>query len=375
MITNALLAAGRVIREPVGHSSGYWVGCPGAYYDAAENEWYLTYRVRRPRGVSPDRGGEVRIARSVDLERWEDVVTLHKDVYQSASIERSCVHRGNDGEWRYLTSYVHPSDGRWCTAIMKAPSVSQLDPAKRKILFSGPPLGLEGVKDPWIIEHDGVYHLFLSVATPTPRTSEGSHASLDIFNTGECKSATALAISHDLDRWEWKGVIFAPGATGWDRYCRRINSIVQIEGVRGNTAEVATSAGEMLRPQRSATVETTPPSTGTPAKMQAQTPRFLAFYDGSASHLENYEEKCALAISDDLRIWRSISTGGPAFTSPHASKSVRYFDVKRAGDDWNVFYEFAREDGAHDLRMIQCEPATFVDSLGDSSAGLNGRVG
>lgn len=88
-----------------------------------------------------------------------------------------------------------------------------------------------------------------------------------------------------------------------------------------------------------------------------------AFYDGSASHLENYEEKCALAVSHDLRTWRSISPDGPAFTSPYTSKSIRYFDAKRSGDDWNLFYEFARDDGAHDMRMIRCEDGALADLL------------
>src|SRR6185436_700176 len=118
--------------------------------------------------------------------------------------------------------------GRWCTAMMKASSVAQLNPADRQVIFTGPPLGLEGVKDPWILEQNGLYHLFLSVATPTPKTGEESNATLDIFNTGECKSATGLATSRDLDNWEWQGVVFAPGVTGWDQYCRRINSIVTI---------------------------------------------------------------------------------------------------------------------------------------------------
>jgi len=214
IITNERLAQGRIIREPVGRGSGYWVGCPGAYYDALENVWYLTYRIRRPRGVVPDRGGEVRIARSTDLVQWDDVLTITKDRYDSASIERSCLHRGVDGLWRYFTSYVHPDDGRWCTAVIKAPTVGELDPAKREVILTGPPLGLEGVKDPWIIEVDGVYHLYLSIATPTPATGGDSHETLDIFNTGECKSATGLATSRDLDHWDWQGSSSRPGRRG-----------------------------------------------------------------------------------------------------------------------------------------------------------------
>lgn len=326
MITNEHLARARILCEPVGHEAGYWAGCPGAYYDESEGAWYLTYRIRRPRGVPPDRGGEVRIARSTDLEKWEDVLTIAKYQYRSASIERSCLHRGRDGQWHYFTSYVHPDDGRWCTAVLTAPAVAQLNPAHRKVIFTGPPLGLEGVKDPFLFEENGVYHLFLSVALPTPATSGESHATLDIFNTGECKSATALATSRDLATWEWQGIVLAPGATGWDCYCRRMNSIVPLPATGGG-------------------------------------PRYLGFYDGSASHRENYEEKCALAVSDDLRTWKSISPAGPVFTSPHASASLRYVEAKLAQGQWHLFFEFAREDGAHDLRMIRCDSAALAATL------------
>jgi hypothetical protein len=166
-LTNELLAAGRVLREPPGRGAGYWAGAPGAFFDATEQAWYLTYRLRRPRGVAPDRGGEVRIARSTDLVRWDDVVAITKDRYDSASIERSCLHRGPDGLWRYFTSYVHPADGRWCTAVLRAPRVADLDPARREVIFTGPPRGLEGVKDPWISSTTAC--TTSSSASPRPR--------------------------------------------------------------------------------------------------------------------------------------------------------------------------------------------------------------
>ena len=119
-LTSARLAAGRILREPPGATPGYWAGCPGVCFDPQEQAWYLTYRLRRRRGVAPDRGGEVRIARSTDLARWDDVLAITKDRYASASIERSCLHRGPDGHWHYFTSYVHPDDGRWCTAVLRA---------------------------------------------------------------------------------------------------------------------------------------------------------------------------------------------------------------------------------------------------------------
>jgi hypothetical protein len=261
--------------------------------------------------VPPDRGGEARIARSTDLEQWQDVWAVTKDKFASASVERCALRKGPDGAWRYFVSYVDPADGRWCVSTLKAGRPEDLDPAKATALFKAAPLGLEGVKDPWIVEHQGVLHMFLSVAVPTPRTSAQSHATLDIFNTGECTSATALATSADLDTWGWQGVVFAPAPAGWDRYCRRLNSVLFLDG------------------------------------------RFLGFYDGSAGHEQNYEEKTGLASSHDLRHWQCLTPDAARLTSPHASGSLRYVDAQAHGREACLFYEFARPDGSHDLRLVR----------------------
>jgi hypothetical protein len=323
-LTSEDFANGRAIREPVGAGVGYWVGAPGAFYAADEQAWYLTYRIRRPRGVEPDRGGEARVARSMDLRQWTDVWSVTKDKFNSASIERCALRKGPDGQWRYFASFVDPADGRWCVSLMKSSTVKNLDPAKARRLFTAKPLGLEGVKDPWILELNGLFHMFLSVAAPTPKTADSSHDTLDIFNTGECVSATGLAISRDLENWEWQGVVFAPGNSGWDVYCRRMNSVVAKQG------------------------------------------KWLAFYDGSASHRENYEEKTGLAVSTDLRSWESVTPAGPAFTSPHASGSLRYLDAQAVGKEVHLFYEFARADGAHDLRYLK-QPVAALPFCGSST--------
>lgn len=303
-----------MLREPVGAENGYWAGAPGVFYAADESAWYLTYRIRRPRGVAPDRGGEARIARSSDLRNWDDVWSVAKDKFDSASIERCALRKGADGQWRYFVSFVDPADGRWCVSVIPAHNIQKLDPASAKPVFKAKLLGLEGVKDPWIFEHEGTFHMIVSVALPTARTSDQSHSTLDIFNTGECVSATGLATSRNLDQWAWEGIVFAPEAAGWDRYCRRLNSIVAHDG------------------------------------------KYFAFYDGSASHAENYEEKTGVAVSSDLRQWRSLTVGGPRFTSPHAKGSLRYMDAQITGGQALLFYEFARADGAHDLRLTTTKP-------------------
>lgn len=317
-LTSELLANGQIIRHPVGNEKGYWVGAPGVFFAADEKAWYLTYRLRRPRGVEPDRGGEARIARSADLKNWQDIWSVTKDEYNSASIERSALRKGRDGIWRYFTSYVDPADGCWCVSVLKGTDIAKLDPSEAQSVFKAASFGLEGVKDPWIFEENGIFNMILSVASPTLKTTGESHSSLDIFNTGDCVSATALATSKDLDEWTWSGIIFEPDKAGWDSYCRRINSIVAHHG------------------------------------------RYFAFYDGSASHLENYEEKTGVAISDDLKTWKSLTPDKPAYVSPHASNSLRYIDAKIIEERIYIFYEFAREDGAHDLRLVVVDELPFA---------------
>jgi hypothetical protein len=321
MFNSEGLVQGQVVREPVGFQQGYWAGAPGFFYDKLEKAFYITYRLRRPRGVEPDRGGEARIARSTDLKNFVDVWSVTKDQYLSASIERSAIHRGRDGTWHYFTSYVDPKDGRWCVARIKAGKIAEFETKKVERIFSAVPLGLEGIKDPWIYEENGTYYMFVSVAVATPRTRKESHDTLDIFNTGECVSATGLATSSDLNSWKWEGVILKPGASGWDKYCRRINSVVKMGG------------------------------------------KYFAFYDGSASEAENYEEKTAIAVSNDLKTWQSLTPDGPFWTSPNATKSIRYIDAQIVDGVAYLFYEFARHDGSHDLRLVHGKPEQLAAVL------------
>ena len=317
----SLFAQSSIIREPVAYEPGYWVGAPGSFYDADEKVWYLTYRIRRPRGVAPDRGGEARIARSKDLTTWEDIWSVTKDKFSSNSIERCALRKGSDGLWRYFASYVDPENNRWCVSQLTAREIGLLDPKTAKPLFKAKALGLEGIKDPWIYRHEKRFYMLVSVALPTKKTGAESHSTADIFNTGECVSATGLAISNDLDHWDWQGIVFQPETTGWDSYCRRLNSVL---------------------PSRD---------------------RFLGFYDGSASHHENYEEKCGIAVSNDWRDWKSLSPNAPAFISPHRSKSLRYVDAHIVGDDLYIFYEFARPDGSHDLRLTKADMKSVAELL------------
>jgi hypothetical protein len=75
---------------------------------------------------------------------------------------------------------------------------------------------------------------------------------------------------------------------------------------------------------------------------------WLGLYDGSASIAQNYEERCGLARSSDLRHWERVSVDGPAIGTARGPGGVRYVEITDAGD---VFYEYTRPDGAHELRV------------------------
>ena len=167
--------------------------------------------------------------------------------------------------------------------------------------------------------------MFLSVAVAVPETSEESHAAADIYNTGECRSQTAVAVSADLNSWEWLGIVFPTPDTGWDGYCRRITAVM-------------------------------PCADG-----------YVAFYDGSASYRENYEERAGLAESGDLRNWRSLTPEGPLFDDLPGSGSVRYIDAVAIRDDVYLYYELSRPDRK---RMIlkPVEPGAHIRLTTDETA-------
>jgi hypothetical protein len=273
-----------------------------------DGTYYLSYRIRRPR---PERGVETRIAVSDDGVRFEDVYTLHKSAFGSDSIERCSLFRSDDGLWRYVVSYVDPQDGRWRTDALIAEDPSRFDPERRATVFTAADIGAEGVKDPNVYQIGGVYRMLLSYA-PSPKQSVDAtamHATGDVYNTGVTRSHSGLATSPDGVVWTWQGDILSPSDDGWDSYAARLGTIAW-----------------------------TPPC-------------FVGLYDGSRNVGENYEERCGLAFSFDLRRWERATPTAPWVTVPYGSGSVRYVDVIPYGERWRFYYEMTRPDGSHELRV------------------------
>ncbi len=301
---------GVTILTPDGEGPGHWKGACSALYDHEAGKFYLYYRIRSPR---PIRGGECRIAESIDGIRFTDIWSAKKEEFNTTSIERSALVKCLDGKWRLYISYVDPADSRWRTDLLEADDPKSFKPETRRKVLTADDINGEGVKDPVVFIIGGMYYMVLSYATkPVVRDDdklETMHDTADVYNTGVCKSSTGLAISHDGVNFRWLGDVFAPTESGWDSYAARIGGVVYAP------------------------------------------PVFTAFYDGSADVSENYEERTGIAISYNMRDFQRLTYDGPILVSPYGSGSLRYIDVVAFEDELFYYYEMVREDGSHELRL------------------------
>jgi hypothetical protein len=328
-------AAGMLVRAPLSDGPGWWAGAPGASYDAQTGTFYLVYRLRQPRELG--RGMECRIAASDNGISFQDIWALPKSSLDALSVERCCLARGLDGLWRLYLGYVTAEDRRWRISMLEGEEPDRFDPSVLTPIFTGAAIGAQGVKDPNVFLIGRMHYMLFSYATSEPdltaQAQEEGHAGGDIYNTGLTRSRTGAAISGDGRQFQWIGDV-SPGtgqpsynpalpagsalearyekepSPAWDAYCRRITSLTPVDG-----------GG------------------------------YLAFYDGARSVTENYEERTGLAMTFDLRTFHTLTPQAPALTSPHASGSLRYVDVLPVGHELFYYYELARPDGAHELRV------------------------
>jgi hypothetical protein len=296
-----------VVRAPERPEPGWWVGAPAVLRDGPR--FWLTYRERRPRGASSERGWRCAIASSHDGIRFDDVWEVRKDELETPSMERFDLVRSGAGFTLYL-SFVDPADGRWRIDAVDAPEPARFDVATRRPIATAMSTGTEGVKDPVLVRANRVEYLFASYAAARPDLPPDAHRTADIYNVGVTTHPSGLATRAAAgDPFAWRGEVLGVG-TGWDRYQARLGSVVPFDG------------------------------------------GWLGTYDGSASHTENYEERCGLAVSSDLHHWERRTTGAPWLIGPGKSGSVRYVDLHEIDNSWWSWAEVTRPDGAHELRVM-----------------------
>lgn len=284
---------GKTILEPPGSGPGSWVGGESIIFDTELNRFYLYYRLRNPRqgGDPKERGFECRIAESSDGFHFRDIWSSTKQDYKAASLERGALVKSLEGKYRLYISFEDTLIGKWKIDMLEAGSPREFDPEKRVKVLEPLDKFVGHVKDPYVMVVGRLYHMFVSY-----------------HPAGWQSSYTGLALSADGVNFLWQGDIF-PHGTGWDTGISRITSVLYIP------------------------------------------PLFHVFYDGGENMRSSCEEKAGLAISFDLRSYQRVSQNGPLFASPYGSGSLRYVDTIMVNDYIYYYYEYARKDGSHELRM------------------------
>jgi len=269
---------------------GHWVGAPSAI--AWDDSIYLAYRLRRPLGMG--RGYAVEVARSVDGERFEKLLTITKEEAGAESLERPALTRTEDGTWRLYLSCGTFGTKHWRVELLEAASPAEFDVRQRRVTLPGDTK--TAVKDPVIVYRDGLWHLWASCHP------------LEIPDETD-RMTTDYATSVDGWEWTWHGTALTGQPGEWDA-----------RGVRVSAVDFA--AGKII-----------------------------AYYDGRATAEENYEERTGVAAGTEPTALISLSGHGPLAESPYASGGLRYLDIVPLPDGRRrLYYEMAREDQAHELR-------------------------
>ena len=315
-------AEGILVRSPLANEPGWWAGAPSASFDPVSNQFFLVYRLRQPRGQG--RGVECRIAASDNGVTFVDIWALPKSTLGAQSLDRASLVHCADGMWRLYIGHVDESDGRWRISYLEAREPDQFQIGSLQPLLSAQDVLSEGVKDPNVFRVGPMYYLLASYARVDPERGPAleadRHAGGDVYSTGLIRSRSGAAVSGDGKFFQWIGDVSpnyhcqarepADPGLGWDSYCRRLTSILPMDG-----------GG------------------------------YLAFYDGGRTVDDNYEERTGLAMTFDLRTYYSLSPTAPVLVSPHGSGSLRYVDVLPVGNELFYYYEIACADGSHELRV------------------------
>lgn len=285
-----------VVRSPPGVGYGNWVGGKVAY-DEESGLFVLFYRERRP--LEQGRAGTCGVAVSSDGVEFADVWTATKDEFNANSIEEGHCVRFND-RWMLYVSYEVRGTSMWRIDLIEADELSQLSTQSRRTVLSPGEFGLPWIKDPYV--HLVGDELWLYAAVPS-RTGPRYEA-----NTVHAAplDATVLAESNDGRHFPSIEYVFeAPADDSWHGRRARVNSMISWEE------------------------------------------GYLAMFDGGRTFYDNYEEHAGIALSRDGRSFRRLEERW--VTSPHGC--VRYVCALRAAGAIYLYFEYAVEDGSHELRM------------------------
>ncbi|HEV2451096.1 MAG TPA: hypothetical protein VGS62_04130 [Streptosporangiaceae bacterium] len=277
---------------PPGDGPGFWSGAPSAAEH--DGDIYLAYRLRRP--IGQGRGYAVAVARSADGVSFETLLTITKEEVNAESLERPALVPTPEGTWRLYLSCGTFGTKHWRVEMVEAGDPAAFDARQRRVSLPGDVK--TGVKDPVIVRRDDLWYLW-ATCHPLEDPTEADQMVSD------------HATSTDGWEWIWQGTALTGRAGQWDSRGTRI-SAVQFTGDPQGT--------------------------------------IVAYYDGRASAEENFEERTGVAIGSDPAGLTAVGDG-PLAQSPYGLGGLRYLTILPLPDGHQrIYYEMAREDGAHELR-------------------------
>jgi hypothetical protein len=283
-----------VVVPPPDGRVGSWSGAPSA--TLVDGVFYLAYRLRSP--IGEGRGFANVIARSTDGVVFETLGQVHREEFDSDSLERPALLRAVDGRWRMYVSVATPATKHWRVVLLEADTPEKLPLATARTVLPGDET--VGVKDPVVLQGEGGWHLWASCHP----LESAEHA--DRMTTGYATSADGVD-------WTWRGTALDVRRGQWDARGARVSAVLP-----GPGREV------------------------------------LALYDGRATAEENWEEVTGVArgVRDsDGRFGPFTADDGAPLRSPYAPWGLRYVSVVPLPEGgYRLFYEGTRADGAHELR-------------------------
>lgn len=290
-------ARAETVLEPPGAGEGHWVGAPSALVH--DGNTYLAVRERTPDA----RGRAVVVYRRQD-GRFVEINRITADALGVESVERpALVSDPGTGDVKLYLPVDHGENDWTIEKVDDVPTPEAFDPVSaRDVLVPEPGSSdCETVKDPYVLTVGGLY--FLYYAGHDGR-SEQAH----------------LATSADGETWIRSDENPLLPRDGWHDHHTRIARVV-------------------------------------PAP---DAPVWLVFYEGSNTqdYGETWNLRTGIGITSDLETIVDASPSGPRISSHGPGGGIgidrfatcRYLDLIEREDEWEVFVEVARQDGAFELR-------------------------
>lgn len=288
----------QIILAAEGEGEGYWTGGCSSLKDK-DGTVYLAYRIRNPE----NRGYKLIIASSKDGKGFRTTISMFKqDFGPFDSLERACILQDPETE-KYKLYVSLDRNKKW--SIYKLEDVafpSLFDPATAREVLAPSPEDADSrkVKDPYIVNFKGLWHMLYSGSDERPEE--------DIF----------LAVSKDGVRWKRRGRILS--RANWHNYHTRVSCLLPIQR------------------------------------------EFLLFYEGSNSawYEPHFNLNIGFALTSNMRDFRDLTQEKPSFSSPTAGNfsAVRYLDYVEINSKILFYYEAATKNGSFELRTSELEVRT-----------------